>query len=195
MKNHNNFQGGIKMLLLKDENNILDKILKSYEVYYDVEKIEDKFLPLVAKCEFHVHNEKYVLTKKAQLWSSDANEYVYIFKMNNLDKDLFIKCRDYAYEDGMKLINPKSGHMYSYITTIFICNNCDNDAQKLIKKTKISKNFKFSLHGWMDFHISCLHIDKNEIYGNPSGRVTSKFLKNLFTQKSSLSKKFKKEYV
>ena len=58
------------MLLCSDKDNIIDKILKSYEVYYDVEKCENKSLPLVATCEFHVHNEKYVLSQKAQLWSS-----------------------------------------------------------------------------------------------------------------------------
>ena len=128
------------MLLLSDKDSILDKILKSYEIYYDVEKCQDQSLPLVAKCEFHVHNEKFVLSQKAQLWSTDANEYVYIFKINNLNEELFLKCKDFAYEDGMKLINPKSGHMYSYITTIFICDTCDENCEKLMKKTKISKN-------------------------------------------------------
>ncbi len=183
------------MLLLSDKDSILDKILRSYEIYYDVEKCQDQSLPLVAKCEFHVHNEKFVLSQKAQLWSTDANEYVYIFKINNLNEELFLKCKDFAYEDGMKLINPKSGHMYSYITTIFICDTCDENCEKLMKKTKITKNFKFSLHGWMDFHISCINISKNKIYGNSSGKVTSRFLKDLFSNKTSRFKKLNKEYV
>ena len=177
------------MLLLSDKDSILDKILRSYEIYYDVEKFQDQSLPLVAKCEFHVHNEKFVLSQKAQLWSTDANEYVYIFKINNLNEELFLKCKDFAYEDGMKLINPKSCHMYSYITTIFICDTCDENCEKLMKKTKISKNFKFSLHGWMDFHISCINISKNKIYGNSSGKVTSRFLKDLFRNDRNLYNK------
>ncbi|WP_455539673.1 hypothetical protein [Terrisporobacter sp.] len=183
------------MLLLSDKETILDKILKSYQVYYDVEKHQNLSLPLVAKCEFHVHNEKYVLSQKAQLWSSDANEYVYIFKIDNLNEEVFLKCKDFAYENGMKLINPKSGHMYSYITTIFICDTCEDSAKKLMKKTKISKNFKFSLHGWMDFHISCIDISKNQIYSNSSGKVTSRFLKELFSNKTSPLKKLSKEYI
>ena len=183
------------MLLLSEKDIILDKILRSYEVYYDIEKCENESLPLVAKCEFHVHNEKYVLSQKAQLWATDANEYVYIFKVDNLDANLFNKCKDYAYENGMKLINPKSGHMYSYITTIFICDTCDENCEKLMKKTKISKNFKFSLHGWMDFHISCININANKIYGNKSGNVTSKFLREIFNdKKSKKTKKLNKEF-
>ena len=53
------------MLLLSEKDIILDKILRSYEVYYDIEKCENESLPLVAKCEFHVHNEKYVSFSKS----------------------------------------------------------------------------------------------------------------------------------
>ena len=35
---------------------------------------------------------------------------------------------------GMKVINPKPGHMYSYITTIFVCDTCDEETEKLNKK-------------------------------------------------------------
>lgn len=183
------------MLLLSNKDSIIDKILRSYEVYYDVERCELESLPLVATCEFHVHNEKYVLSQKAQLWSTDANEYVYIFKMDTLSKDLFLKCKDYAYEEGMKVIDPKSGHMYSYITTIFIYDFCDKETENIIKKCKISKNFKLSLHGWMDFHIACINTSENKIYSNKSGRVTSRFLEELFYKKTSVFKNLKKIYA
>ncbi len=183
------------MLLLSDKDTMLTKILKGYEVYYDVEKCHNKSLPLEATCEFHVHNEKYVLSQKAQLWATDANEYVYIFKIDTLTKDLFLKCKNYAYEEGMKRINPKPGHMYSYITMIFLYDFSDKETESLIKKCKISKNFKLSLHGWMDFHIACINTSENKIYSNKSGKVTSKFLEELFYKKSSLLKKLKKEYI
>lgn len=182
------------LLLRSNKDDILDKILRSYEIYYDVKKLKNKSLPLEATCEFHVHNEKYVLSKKAQLWSTNANEYVYIFKVDTLTKDLFIKCKNYAYEEGMKIIKPESGHMYSYITTIFIYDFCDEKTESLIKKCKISKNFKFSLHGWMDFHIACINTSQNKIYSNKSGKVTSKFLEQLFFKQNSFLSNFKKQY-
>lgn len=182
------------LLLCSNKDDILDKILKSYKIYYDVKKIKNESLPLEATCEFHVHNEKYVLSKKAQLWSTNANEYVYIFKMDKLTKDLFLKCKNYAYEEGMKIINPKSGHMYSYITTIFIYDFCDKKTESLIKRCRISKNFKFSLHGWMDFHIACINMSENKIYSNKSAKITSKFLKQLFFNQNSFLSNFKKQY-
>ena len=181
-------------LLCSNKDSILDRILKSYEIYYDVKKTEKNLLPIEAICEFHMHNEKYVLSKKAQLWSTDANEYVYIFKMDALTKDLFLKCKKFAYEEGMKIINPKPGHMYSYITTIFIYDYCDKKTENIIKKCKITKNFKFSLHGWMDFHIACINTSENKIFSNKSGKVTSKFLKQLFSNRTSIINNFKKQY-
>ena len=180
------------MLLFSDKNEILNRILKSYEVYYDIEKCDEKYAPLVAKAEFHVHNEKYILVKQAKMWEADSNEYVYIFNIDNLSAEIFNKCKNYAYENGMSKINPKPGHMSSYITTIFICNSCDKEAQKLIKKCNLYKSFKLSLHGWMDFNTACIDISTDTIFGNKSARPTIKFLKELFIKNTSFFKKDKK---
>ena len=182
------------MLLSHDKDKILEKILRSYESYYDIENCQENDVPLVAKCEFHVHNEKFVLTKKAKLWDADANEYVYIFKTNNLTNELFTKCKDFAYTNGMNLINPKPGHMYSYISAIFICDSCDEEAERTLKKCKIFKNFKFSIHGWMDYHTTCINLDKSKIYGNKGARGTTKFLEDLLIERSSTFKGVKRRF-
>lgn len=163
----------------------LDKLLKSYEVYYDVEKSDSMTdVPLVAKCSFFVHSEKYVLIKKAKLWSADSNEYVYIFSTEHLTKNIYEKCRDYAYEKGMALIKPGPEHMYTYITTIFSCDTCDTDAKKALKRCRLHKNFHFSLYGWMDFHTALVVSDstntnKDCIVTNMSGHDNAKFLKRI----------------
>lgn len=176
------------MLIKASKDEIIEHILRSYEVYFDVDKYEEKDIPVVAKCRFHIHNERYVLIKKAKLWDSDSNEYVFVFKINSLTRDLFIKCRNYAYEEGMKLIEPKPGHMCSYITSVFICDSCDKEAEKMIRKCNIHKNFKFSFYGWMDYHTTCINISSNEIFGNRSGKDTTKFFKNLLNNSSILNK-------
>lgn len=176
------------MLIKESKDEIIKQILRSYEVYFDVEKCEEKDIPVIARCKFHVHNERYVLVKKAKLWDFNSNEYVFIFKLDELTKDIFIKCRNYAYEEGMKLIDPKPGHMCSYITSVFICDSCDTDTQKMIKKCNIHKNFKFSFYGWMDYHTACINISNNKIFGNRSGKDTTKFLKNLLNNSTILNK-------
>ncbi len=164
---------------------IQDKLLKSYEAYYDIEKYDcENEVPLIAKCTFSVHSMKYVLVKSAVLWSADSNEHVFIFSTEYLTKALYEKCRDYAYEKGMALIDPKPGHMYTYITTIFLCDECDMDARKALKRCRIHKNFHFSLYGWMDFHTALVISDRTEtnkdcIVTNGSGHENAKIIKKI----------------
>ena len=120
-----------------------------------------------------------MLVKKAKLWDADSNEYVYIFSVPELTKELYEICKNYAYEDGMKLIDPKPGHMYSYITPVFICDTCDEDARKALKKCRIYKSFHFSLHGWMNFHAALVRVADSRIDANRSGHHVAKILKKV----------------
>ena len=88
----------------------IDKLCESYSVYFDVERFEENEDLLAATCFLYVHSEKYVLVKAAKLWEADSNEYVYIFNVPHLTKDIFTKCRDYAHKDGMSRIEPEPGH-------------------------------------------------------------------------------------
>ena len=65
---------------------LLPRLLRSYAAYYDVEPMEAQE-PLVATAFFHVHGTKYVLSKKAELWATDNNEYVYFFSVPHLTEE------------------------------------------------------------------------------------------------------------
>ena len=69
----------------------IDKLCESYSVYFDVERFEENEDLLAATCFLYVHSEKYVLVKAAKLWEADSNEYVYIFNVPHLTKDIFTK--------------------------------------------------------------------------------------------------------
>ena len=84
-----------------------------------------------------------MLVKKAKLWDADSNEYVYIFSVPELTKELYERCKAYAYEEGMKLIDPKPGHMYSYITPVFICDTCTNRGREGAYEVPHLQKFSF----------------------------------------------------
>ena len=162
----------------------VEKLLDSYAAYYNITKFEEEDKkPLVAICEFFEHSEKFVLSRKAELWSADCEEFIYLFEMERLTKDLYEQCRDFALEDGLKRANIGPGHMYTYITPVFICDNCDEDAKKALKKCRIYKSFHFAYHGWMDFHVAALETSSNKIYSNASGRCVEKIMKKVLFQK------------
>jgi len=169
----------------------IEKLLDGYRSFYNITRYDEAQLPMVALCEFFEHAEKYVLSRKANLWSAESEEFVYLFTMDNLSLDDYEKYRDYAHKDGMSRAHIGPGHMYTYITPIFICNTCDEDARKALKKCKIYKSFHFSLHGWMDFHTAVLEINRDyRITTNGSGKCVGKILKNVLFQKKKKRRRF-----
>lgn len=161
----------------------ISKLLESYRAYFNITLFEEEQKPLTAICEFFEHSEKFVLSRKAQLWASEAEEFIYLFDMEKLTLENYEKCRDYAKEDGMKRAHIGPGHMYTYITPIFVCDTCDADAKKALKKCRIYQSFRFSLHGWMDFHTAVFEVKTNNISTNRSGKCVEKILKNVLFQK------------
>lgn len=166
----------------------IERLLKSYQAYYNITTYEDDQNPLKAVCEFYEHSEKFVLSRKAELWSANCEEFIYLFDIEHLTKEVFEKFRDFVKEDGLKRANIGPGHMYTYITPVFICDTCDDEAKKSIKRCRIYQSFQFSLHGWMDYHVAVLEIsNNNKIFTNRSGKCVEKVLKNVLFQKKRRS--------
>ena len=160
----------------------IERLLKSYQTYYDIHLTEDG-TPVTARCDYFEHSERYVLSKKAELWSADNEEFLYLVDIPHLTLELYEKWRAYIQEDGMQRIQVGPGHMASYITPVFICDSCDEDARRALKKCRISKSFHFSLHGWMEHRTAAIQVSTGQIDANGSGRQTAKILKNILYPK------------
>jgi hypothetical protein len=165
----------------------IDRLLDSYRAYYNITAIDDETSHLRAICEFYEHSEKYVVSRKAELWSANCEEFIYLFDIGHLTREMFEKYRDFAYEDGMKRANICQGHMYTYITPVFVCDTCDEEAARLVRKCRIYKSFQFSLYGWMDYHVAVFESSDNNIFTNRSGRCVEKVLKSVLFQKKRRS--------
>ena len=168
----------------------IDRLLESYRVYYNITMCKEERKPLTAICEFFEHSERYVLSRQANLWSANCEEFVYLFDLKHLTGEEFEKCRDFAWEDGMQRAHIGPGHMYTYITPVFICETCGEDARTAVKKCRIYKSFRFSLHGWMDFHTAVLEVTDNKITTNRSGRCVEKILKNVLFNSKKKRRRF-----
>ena len=162
---------------------VIDRLLRSYSSCYNIHLIEDDQVPITARCDFFEHSGKYVISKKAELWSADNEEFLYLVNIPHLTMELYQKWRDYIHEDGMNRIHVGSGHMASYITPVFICDTCEEEARKALKKCRIYKSFHFSLHGWMDFHTVLIQRGESDFPTNRSGKSNAKFMKNIFMKK------------
>lgn len=161
----------------------LNRLVESYRAYFDIEMAKEKEDYLYARCDFFKYTEKYVLSRQANLWKANGEEFVYLFNVPHLTLEIFEKCRDFAHKDGLNRACIGPGHMYTYITPIFICDTCDENARKALGKCRIYKSFKFSIHGWMDFHTAVLELATGKITTNNSGKCVEKTLNNVLFNK------------
>jgi len=74
--------------------------------------------------------------------------------------------------------------MCSYITALFICDTCDPDAVRALKRTRIYKSFRLSYYGWMDFHTGLIELQTGKTAANGSGRSTAQLLKKTLLKKT-----------
>ena len=174
----------------------VSRLLDSFQAYYNISEFaaddakdsspasdamakKPDGLPLRALCEYYEKDQSFVVSKKAELWSAQSEEFIFLFQLERLTLELFEKCRDYAHEKGMEMAHIGPGHMYTYITPMFVCEECDEDARKALKKCRIFKSFRFSFHGWMDLHAAVLEVNHNQISSNAGGRSVERVLKNV----------------
>ena len=142
-------------------NAAIERLLSGYRRYYNVTRFDGgpnpppeefkgiceagKLTPpamsgdscFVALCEYYEKAEQYFLFRTNELWSTHQEEFIFLFSVNNLTKELFEQCRDYAYEEGMKLAHIGPGHMYTYITPVLVCETAEPEAVKALEKCKI----------------------------------------------------------
>ena len=175
------------MAMKRDRQEFLKAVLDGYAGHYDITKTESATdgLPLAAKAVLHVTESGFVLTRKAQMWSADSDEYVYFFSAPILTDTLCEKAIQYAYDDGMSKIDlkEKRNHMCTRITMIFLADETEEAAMQRIRGCRLYKSFQFSLKGWMEFHAAAVDLGKHSVAGNRYGRVTAEFLKNVLDPK------------
>lgn len=159
----------------------IGKLLSGYRTYYNVTLYGQEKLPLRALCEYYEHNESYMVTRKANLWTSESEEFIYLYEVPVLTKDTVESCIKQAKEAGLELAHIGPGHMYTYITPIFICDSCEPEALKALKKCSIHKCFRFSFHGWMDVHTAVFQADSQQLDTNKSGKCLVKTLKKVLS--------------
>ena len=158
--------------------------------YYNITDYGIEKKPLRALCEYYEHAEKYMVSKKVSLWAADSEEFIFLFDVPRLTAEIFESCKEIAYRDGMERLHIGPGHMYSYITPIIVCDTCDEEALRALKKCRIYKSFHFSLHGWMDFHTAVLEVGNNRITTNRSGKYVEEVMKKILFPKKKKRRRF-----
>lgn len=167
---------------------VLKGLKQAYTAYFDIEEIDDG-TALKALCAYHMRDSQYVLVKKAELWAAESHEYLYLWDMGELDgagvEEIFRR----TLADGEPRVRPHSQHMYTYLTAVALYDSAQPDALAQLKKLKKRREFKLSLHGWMEFRIAAVDVSTGEITVNRAGKALQKDLKRLTDRIISVNQK------
>ena len=157
---------------------VLEGLKKAYAAYFDIEEIDDG-TTLKARCGYHMRDSQYVLVKKAELWAAETHEYLYLWDAGHLDLDGVEEIFRRTLDDGEPRVKPHAQHMYPYLPAVALYDSADPDALNRLKKLKKRREFKLSLHGWMEFRIAAVDLSNGEITVNRAGKALAKDLGRL----------------
>ncbi len=157
---------------------VIEWMKNAYAAYFDVEEIDDG-TALKALCAYHLRDSQYVLVKKAELWSAECHEYIYLWDAGHLDTNLVdeVFCR--TLKDGEPRVKPHAQHMYTYLTAVVLYDSAQPEALAQLEKLKKRRNYKLSLHGWMEFRIAAVELPTANITTNRAGMRPAKDLKRM----------------
>lgn len=177
--------------MYSDVQSAASRLLDSFKSYYNIYLQENSDIPLIAICDYFETSQRYVISKKAELYSANCEEFIFLFSIPHLTKEVYEKCMDYVALHWEERANIKEGHMYTYVTPIFLCETAEDEAVKLLKKVRIYKSFKFSLWGWMEYHTAVFETGNDSIFTNGRGRCVGKTLHNTLIGKKNHRRFFK----
>ena len=165
----------------------LDVLLNAYTHHYSniTRDVETELGSYAATADFFVRDENYAFSKKIVISAFEQYEYAYFYLADHLDGAAAKDLLERTLKAGMARIRPHKEHKSSYVTLVILANTITPEAKKLIQKTRFQKNFRLSLHGWMEYHIAAMECSTQSYVSNPGGKVARKNLEQNFGFRSN----------
>ena len=156
----------------------VERLKKIYSAYYDIDIVDDG-TPLQALCAYHLRDSQYVLMKQAELWAAESHEYLFLWSLEELTQESVEEIFTRVVTQGEGLVRPHAQHMYTYLTAVVLYDRADSQALEKLKKLKKRREYRLSLHGWMEFRIAAVDMSTAEITTNRSGKILVKDLRRM----------------
>lgn len=167
-------------------NTILAKYAGTFDITKDCEMDGRKY---AVYAYFSSLGEKYVLVKKAKLWSVKAYEHAFFLREENITpgllEELMNRVTDYMepvlVRRGEKY--PEKDHMYTYLTFIILSDRTpDEETQKAIKHFRFDRGYLFSMRGHAEVRLVVADMKEEKIYTNGAGRSLAKMYRKAFAE-------------
>ena len=163
----------------------VEKLQNAYSHNYDhtkdVETEEGGSFPAMA--HYFLRDEHYLVRRDKQFYATEQHDYTYFHVADHLDAAGAKALTERTLKAGLAAIRPHKEHMSSFVTLVVLAETIDPEAKKVLKKTRFHKNYRLSLHGWMEFHIAAMECSTRSFLSNPAGRGARKTLEANFASK------------
>lgn len=138
---------------------------------------------------FFSHVEKYVLVRKANMWSADSYEHILFADPEELTEEHLKEYRQAVEEyieptlilKGEKF--PEPNHMYSYITIAVVTKRAlSPEVRKAVRKFKFEKSYMHSIRGYSQARLAVASMEDEAVCVNAMGRSLKKLYRSVFKE-------------
>jgi len=156
----------------------LEKVLQMYGQYYTLKR-DAVAAPFQAEGECIVNDEQYTAYRTVKISSVVSREIVFFAAEEHLTAEKAQRLADAAWAEGFARVEPGPNHRNTDIVLVVLADRIDPDAAALLKKTKHSKNFKFTFHGWSVFRLVAIETPSGTMTCNRMGQNLKKLFSNI----------------
>lgn len=167
--------------MMQTKHDYLETLCSVYSHQYDIDRegvLGGGVFPVTAT--YYLRDENYLISKKHVLSAVENYDYLYFCLADHLDAPTLQKYIDCSMELGKARVHPHKEHMSSFITLVILADTMDDEAKRLLKKTRMRKYFHFAFHGWMEYRIAAMEVSTHQVFSNPAARDTRKLLEQNF---------------
>ena len=164
-----------------DLQSFLAVLEDSYSAYYTIHPNDEMTeLPLVFRADYFSRDEKYWLTKSVKIWGNETNEICYVFAAPGFDAETAEKCLDFVIDDASPRVKPHKEHQYTNFKAVFVAEDFDEDARKIIEKRSYSKSYRHSLYGYSTLMTAAVDLSRSKATTNKAGYQLVNYFRKLF---------------
>lgn len=187
---HSNIKEKVSNLDQVNADCYLDRLLVRYAGTFDLyTPYQIGGFTFPAYGYFYSHVEKFVLTRGANMWSSDSFEHIFFYPVKEALPDTIDRIRQLFLEEvepvlvlkGEEL--PPPNHMYSYMSAIIISDKKPSkETIKAVKKLSYDKGYMMNMRGFSQIQICLVSMEDEKVYSNFAANGKRKTLKGIFKE-------------
>ncbi len=159
-------------------NEILDKLLRSFQVYYNVKR-EDVKPPFVAEAEFHTHDEQFFLVKSAVLSEAESREYIFFALEEYLDETLLMHLDKAAWASGMERVKPHKDHRNTDVALFIVAKKFSEEVFQKLPRLRHYQSYHLGFQGWSHYRLVAIEQSSGRAVYNRLGRSYKKLIRNI----------------